>query len=138
MIPAAGGTPPSFDGLGGEEISDRLVEEMYKVYHGLTPVPFCDASAKQFIDEGRRAFTASNLDETGMLARENEAYLFPWLGTRRQTTLCHWLNTYDGIKAECEGVTIRANATRNELLQALSEMANSPTPDPMSLAKKSK
>lgn len=138
VIPAAGGTPPSFDGMGGEEISDRLVEKMRTVYQDTAPAPFCDTSAKQYLEEGRKAFASANLGKTSILTRENEAYLFPWLGTRRQTTLCHWLNTYDGIKAECEGIAIRASAPQNELLQILLKMANGQPPDPMSLAKKIK
>ena len=136
--PAAGGTPPSFDTMGGsEDTSDKLVEEMRLVYQDNKPALFCDAAAKQFLDEGRKAFAAANLGEIGILVKANESYLFPWLGKRRQRTLCHWL-TYDGIDATCEGIAICAHAPQNELMQALSTMVNNPPPDPMALASRIK
>lgn len=133
--PAAGGTPPSFDGLGGEEISDRLVEEMRLVYQDTSIPAFCDAASKQFLVEGRQAFVSADLGKCGVLLGDNQAYLFPWLGTRRQLTLSHWLRAMD-IKAECEGVAIRASAPQDDLRKALATMAQSPPPDPMALASK--
>ncbi len=136
--PATGGALPYFDGMGGEDTSDRLVEEMRLVYQDTTPATFCDASAKRFLSEGRKAFATANLGAAAFIVKDNESYLFPWLGTRRQTTLSHWLNTFDDIKAECEGIVIHTEASRTILMQALIKIANGPPPDPMAIAKQIK
>lgn len=136
VTPAAGGTPPSFDGMGGEEISDKLVEEMRIVYMETAPAPFCDASAKQYLNEGRSAFAAANLGNVSVIDMGSSSYLFPWLGTRRQVTLSHWLNTFDNIKTECEGIAIRANVSSSDLQTILTNMANNPPPNPMALARR--
>ncbi|WP_046021617.1 DEAD/DEAH box helicase [Magnetospira sp. QH-2] len=134
VIPAAGGIPPTFDGIGVEEISDGLVAEMRAVYQDSAPAPYCDPAGRQFLEEGRKAYASANLHRFDALFEDRQSYLFPWLGSRRQTTLCHWLNMFDGIIAEAEGVAIGVRADLGDLQHALAEMAACGPPDHMNLA----
>lgn len=136
--PARGGVVPVFDPTGGEEISDQLVQEMRSVYLDNMPIAYCDDTAKRFVDEARIAFQDLGLARSNILAGEKNTYLFPWAGSRYQSTLTHWLNTYDSIYACIEGTAIRINASYDEAIDILTDMKDTGEPDAFSLAQKIK
>lgn len=55
VVPAKGGTPPSFGGDPGD-IHDRIVQRMFEIFEGEAVPSYLDAVARDLLAEGRRNF----------------------------------------------------------------------------------
>lgn len=136
--PARAGSVPSFYFSGREEISDKLVQEMRAVYMDAVPILYCDNTAKRFINEARDAFFKLGLLKSNILAKGKSTYIFPWVGSRYQDTLIHWLSSYDSLNVYNEGIAIQIKASYDKTIEILTDMKNNGKPDAYKLAQKIK
>lgn len=79
VSPAKGGAPPLFNG-GGGRVHTRVRQRMRDLYAAQEPLPFLDATAQRFLDEGRTAFETLALQDRVLLDQGSQAILLTWLG----------------------------------------------------------
>lgn len=79
VSPAKGGVPPLFNGSGAR-VHTRVRQRMRELYLGDDLLPFLDATAQRFLDEGRKAFKKRVLEDLLLLDQGNYAILLTWLG----------------------------------------------------------
>ena len=122
-----GGVPPSFDGIGGA-VHSRVRQEMKQVLTEAESVPFLDSKAAEFLEEGRRWFTAAKLNERRWIIDGSNILLLGWQGDSIQDALALLL-TARGMHASNEGAAIRIFSTDQErLITLLSEIASGASP----------
>ena len=130
VIPAKGGKPPLFEGIGGK-VHDRVRAEMRAVLSDANPVPFLNRQAAELLAEGRSAYARLGLDNRSVVQFGSEVRIFTWRGDWVNDTLVLML-ARKGIKASNEGICLVAfHAEQDHLGRLLHDIAHegSPTPD---------
>ncbi|HEX2882516.1 MAG TPA: helicase-related protein, partial [Polyangiaceae bacterium] len=84
--PSEGGRPPMFDG-GAAMVHDRVREQMRMLYTSDVMPLYADATARDFIAEGRAYFRSAGLATQSFLEVGDRTYMFPWAGDRVMVTL---------------------------------------------------
>ncbi|MEO7398337.1 MAG: DEAD/DEAH box helicase [Ilumatobacteraceae bacterium] len=79
VSPAKGGAPPLFSG-GTGRVHTKVRQRMREIYEGAEPLPYLDATAQRFVDEGRQAYQQAELGHRLMLDQGSDALLLTWLG----------------------------------------------------------
>jgi ATP-dependent Lhr-like helicase len=135
VVPAPGGSVPSFCG-GGGHVHDRVREEMVAVYESTAPVPFLDETAGGLLEEGRMHFRTLGLDVVSLVEAGDGVVVFPWAGDRVLNTLIALFAAH-GIRGSITGIALDLwNTTRQRVMDALRLQAGAPLPDPAALAER--
>ena len=133
LEPARGGIPPHFGGSGAM-IDDRVRDEMRSVYEGNDIPVFLDATGRELLAEGRRAFRRFGLGERPFLHHGRHTLLFPWAGDRIMHTLALQLRARR-VAVALEGLAILArDTTPLELHAHITALAAAGVPDTGMLA----
>jgi len=133
VIPAKGGKPPLFEGMGGK-VHDRVRAEMHAVLSDATPVPFLNQQAAELLAEGRSAYARLELDTRNVVQFGSEVRIFTWRGDWVNDTLVLMLGR-KGIKASNEGICLVAfHAERDHLGRLLYDIAHDDPPAADALA----
>lgn len=133
VIPAKGGKPPLFDGMGGK-VHDRVRAEMRAVLSDAAPVPFLNREAMELLAEARSAYARLDLDNKSVIQFGNEVRVFTWFGDWVNDTLALMLGR-KGIRAANEGICLVAfNAEHDRLKNLLDDIAHDVPPTPEALA----
>ncbi|HEY8502294.1 MAG TPA: DEAD/DEAH box helicase, partial [Solirubrobacterales bacterium] len=104
--PSEAGRVPVFHG-GGGEIHDGVRARMRTIYASADVPVYLDPTARQLLEEGRRAFRELGLDRRQLVERSADAMFFPWAGDRVLNTLMLGLSL-SGCRAHREGVAVVA------------------------------
>jgi ATP-dependent Lhr-like helicase len=133
VIPAKGGKPPLFEGMGGK-VHDRVRAEMRAVLADAAPVSFVNQEAAQLLAEGRSAYARLDLDNKSVVQFGSEVRIFTWYGDWVNDTLALMLGR-KGIKASNEGICLVAfHAEQDHLARLLYDIAHDDPPTPEALA----
>ncbi|MDE2695527.1 MAG: DEAD/DEAH box helicase [Chloroflexota bacterium] len=133
LEPARGGIPPRFGGPGAV-IHDRVRDEMRRVYEDNDIPLFLDASGRELLAEGRRAFRRLGLRDRPFLHHGRHTLLFPWVGDRVMNTLALQLRARQ-VEIAIEGSAILARDMTSLDLQAhVTALAEAGPPDTGTLA----
>jgi len=123
-----GGSPPSFDGLGGI-VHDQVRQEMRCVLSEEASVPFLDPQGSTFLTEARGWFREANLTKKRLLPDGSSILILGWRGDIVHDALALLL-TARGLNSSNEGLVIRvSSADQMQVNTALREigMAGDPT-----------
>ena len=133
LEPARGGVPPHFGGSGAV-IHDRVRDEMRRVYEDNDIPVFLDATGRELLAEGRRAYRRFGLRDRPFLHHGRHTLLFPWAGDRIMNTLALQLRARR-VAVAIEGLAILARDTTPLDLHAhLTALAEAEPPDTGTLA----
>ncbi len=133
VIPAKGGKPPIFDGMGGKA-HDHVREEMRSILLESAPISFLDATAATQLGEARKAFSAMDLGRQRILPAGADVYVFTWKGDRVNDTLALLLSRQN-LRAVNEGVCFVVIGVQEvDVRTGLSNIASVPPPSPEQLA----
>ena len=133
LQPAAGGVPPQFGGSGAA-IHDRVRNEMRRVYEDDDIPAYLDATGRDLLVEGRRAFRRLSLRERPFLRQGRNTLLLPWAGDRIMNTLALQLRARQ-VEVAIDGIALLvSDTTPLELHEQLMELANAGPPDTRLLA----
>lgn len=84
--PNKGGKPPRFSGAGGN-VHDYIVSKMRDVLATDDAYPYIDRVAGELLSGARQVFRELKLDRQKIIPFGNGVMVFPWVGTRKLTTL---------------------------------------------------
>lgn len=126
VVPHKGGRVPMFERRQSEASHDVLVAEMREVYRSDDIPAFLDATAKELLAEGRRAYRLLQLDVVSTVTDGSDLNLFVWRGTEFSAVFAVAL-AMAGLNAEPHdfGVTI-ADATEVRLETAFAKLRSLP------------
>lgn len=134
VTPAYGGKPPAFGG-DGLPPADEVVAEMRRVYEGIAVPRFLDDAAVALLTEARETFDHLGLRQCSLRRHDDQLLLFPWVGDRAQKALILALNVRK-MAAASHGVAVVVPGKEHHGLDAaLRELAQSPAPDAVALAR---
>lgn len=137
LVQSRGGRPPNFTG-GGAEIADVIRRRMRSLLEGRGIPAYLDANGQRFLDEARSNYQRLRLDMTPIVHWGRDTIVFPWRGDRVMNTLAVLL-AREGIDVSQEGVALACrNTTPRRLLTVVTELAASPMPDAVDLAREVK
>jgi len=134
VVPARGGKLPSFDGVMGGKVHDRVRQEMRAVLAESVLISFLDASAMAQLREARSAYEQLGLQREVAIQRGNEVHLFTWRGDWVNDTLALMLAAR-GLRATNEGLCLVVlDAQVDNVLDALHGISIEPLPSGEGLA----
>jgi len=108
---------------------------MYAVYRSAEVPAYLDATAVDLLLESRQNFLRYRLDEMQVITAGMQTYVFLWAGDRVMHTIAAAL-VAEGLSASHEGLALGvAEVDAAELTACLSDLADRPEPDPVSLAR---
>ncbi|MGN7752956.1 hypothetical protein [Sinorhizobium sp. 22678] len=84
--PSRGGKPPYFSGQGGS-IHDHIVSTMRRILGSRETYPYVDRTASRMLESARDAFIELGLDRRSIIGFGDGVLVFPWVGTRKLSTL---------------------------------------------------
>ncbi|HCC43649.1 MAG TPA: DEAD/DEAH box helicase [Gammaproteobacteria bacterium] len=111
-----GGKAPKFGG-SGMDVSDRVRQEMFRVYTagdysievGSKKIDFLDEKGKELFDEGLSFFRENKLENNTFLKRASKVHILPWLGDKVVNTLLVLLKR-EGYEANAFGGFLEVEA----------------------------
>jgi len=127
VAPAKGGAPPLFNG-GGGRVHTRVRQRMRDLYVAKGALPFLDATAQRFLEEGREAFDTLALADRVLLDQGSQAILLTWLGDSANEAIACLLMSR-GVQAFSGrlGVEIqRAGRSLEEIEDLLADIGSEP------------
>ena len=139
VVPSKGGAPPSFSG-GGGRVHTRVRQRMRELYAGTDTVPFLDATAQRFLEEGREAYKVMELHNRVFLNQGNQIFLLTWLGDSANEAIACLLEERSlHASAGSLGVEIeRSGRDLTEIESAVAEVGATPLPSIDELLAKAK
>ena len=132
--PAPGGVPPKFAGGEAGDVHDCLIAEIQAVYADSDVPSYLDANGRTLLAEGRDTWRRLGLDHSRMVSHGNTTVLFPWVGSMKRDSLVLALCA-QGFKTEASDIAIEVMAKADDVVAALHQLAMSPSPDPIKLAR---
>jgi ATP-dependent Lhr-like helicase len=128
VVPARGGKLPSFDGVMGGKVHDRVRQEMRAVLAEQTIIPFLDATAMAQLREARSAYRRVGLERDALIQTGKAVQLFTWQGDWVNDTLAVMLIAR-GLRATSEGLSINVLQAEVESVRlALHDVGHQPPP----------
>jgi ATP-dependent Lhr-like helicase len=126
---AKGGAPPLFNG-GGGRVHTKVRRRMRELYAASETVPFLDATAQRFLDEGRETYQRLDLNELRMLDQGSHTLLITWLGdSGNEAIACLLMSRGMHASPARLGVEItRSGKTIEEIEDALADIGSEPAP----------
>ena len=133
LEPARGGIPPHFGGSGAM-IHDGVRDEMRRVYEDNDIPAFLDATGRELLAEGRRAYRRFGLRDRPFLHHGRHTLLFPWAGDRIMNALALQLRARQ-VAVAIEGMALLVrDTTPVELQEHIQALADAGPPDTGMLA----
>ena len=133
LEPARGGIPPHFGGSGAM-IHDGVRDEMRRVYEDNDIPAFLDATGRELLAEGRRAYRRFGLRDRPFLHHGRHTLLFPWAGDRIMNALALQLRARQ-VAVAIEGMALLVrDTTPVELQEHIQALADAGPPDTSMLA----
>ena len=133
VVPAKGGKPPIFDGMGGKA-HDHVREEMHTILSESSAIPFLDVTAATQLSEARKAYTRLDLGRQRIIQSGADVYIFTWRGDRLNDTLALLLSRQE-LRVVNEGVcSIVIGTETDQVSAALRVIATESPPSPEQLA----
>lgn len=126
---ARGGEPPQFDGLGAM-VHDRVRQEMRVILSESHPCPFLDATAQRLLAEARQCFQTLGLVTESIIESGATSYVMSWSGDYTNDALCLLFN-HLGATATNAGLVLEVQASKEQILKALSEITRLNISDPI-------
>ncbi|GAB6196716.1 DEAD/DEAH box helicase [Lysobacter xanthus] len=127
---ARGGAPPLFSG-GVGQVHSRVRQTMCELYQGVGTIPFLDATANRFLEEGRGGFKTLGLERTVLIDQGAHVQLVTWEGDAVNEAIARWLTSRDVRSyANRLGVEVeRAERSVRELTETICDVAKLPIPE---------
>lgn len=121
---AKGGVPPLFSG-GIGRTHTRVRQRMRELLAGNDALPFLDATAQQFLAEGREAYARHNLASEFVLDQGREVLLMTWLGDAANEAIACLLIRRGFVAAPSgPGVeVVKSDRATQDVLDALADAA---------------
>ena len=133
LEPARGGIPPHFGGSGAM-IHDGVRDEMRRVYEDNDIPAFLDATGRELLAEGRRAYRRFGLRDRPFLHHGRHTLLFPCAGDRIMNALALQLRARQ-VAVAIEGMALLVrDTTPVELQEHIQALADAGPPDTGMLA----
>ena len=133
VVPAQGGKPPLFDGMGGK-VHNAVRMEMRLVLSTAEPIRFLDQQATAFLAEARSTYAKLGLGSTSVLQMGSTVMLFTWRGDWVNDTLMLML-ARNGLRASNEGMYVAVYVEEAERVNnILEDIAADGIPAPEALA----
>lgn len=126
---AGGGAPPLFAGDTGR-VHTRVRQRMREILAGKVDVPFLDAQARDFVQQGCRSYRDLNLSSTVLLDTGAQIRVFTWLGDAANEVISLRL-LQAGITSGLAGVGLdvqKDGMGPKGLSEVLAELATQPKP----------
>jgi ATP-dependent Lhr-like helicase len=129
VAPAKGGAPPLFNG-GTGRVHTCVRQRMRQLYMARGDMPFLDATAQRFLEEGREAFKRLALQDQMVLDQGSQMILVTWRGDSANEAIACLLMAR-GLHASAGrlGVEVqRSGMSHEEIESILVDVASSPIP----------
>ncbi len=131
---AKGGTPPLFNGTGGQ-VHTQVRNKMRGLYQQEIKPDFLDPTAYRFLQEAQSAYRQLRLDGKVLLDQGSDALLLTWLGDSANEAIACLLNA-QGFTSQAGrlGVEISKGArSLDDVIKVLGRVAKMPLPSPETL-----
>lgn len=131
---AKGGTPPLFNGTGGQ-VHTQVRNKMRGLYQQEIKPDFLDPTAYRFLQEAQSAYRQLRLDGKVLLDQGRDALLLTWLGDSANEAIACLLNA-QGFTSQAGrlGVEISKGArSLDDVIKVLGRVAKMPLPSPETL-----
>jgi ATP-dependent Lhr-like helicase len=131
---AKGGTPPLFNGTGGQ-VHTQVRQKMRGLYQQEIKPDFLDPTASRFLQEAQSAYRQLSLDGKVLLDQGSDALLLTWLGDSSNEAIACLLNA-QGFTSQAGrlGVEIsRGTRSLDDVIKVLGRVAKMPLPSPETL-----
>ncbi|PJL06494.1 DEAD/DEAH box helicase [Stenotrophomonas maltophilia] len=131
---AKGGTPPLFNGTGGQ-VHTQVRHKMRGLYQQEMKPDFLDPTAARFLQEAQSAYRQLSLDGKVLLDQGSDALLLTWLGDSANEAIACLLNA-QGFASQGGrlGVEISKGArSLDDVINVLGRVAKMPLPSPEAL-----
>lgn len=131
---AKGGTPPLFNGTGGQ-VHTQVRQKMRGLYQQEIKPDFLDPTAARFLQEAQSAYRQLSLDGKVLLDQSSDALLLTWLGDSANEAIACLLNA-QGFASQAGrlGVEISKGArSLDDVISVLGQVAKIPLPSPETL-----
>lgn len=131
---AKGGTPPLFNGTGGQ-VHTQVRQKMRGLYQQEIKPDFLDPTASRFLKEAQSAYRQLGLDGEVLLDQGSDALLLTWLGDSANEAIACLLNA-QGFTSQAGrlGVEISKGArSLDDVIKVLGRVAKMPSPSPETL-----
>ena len=133
--PTRAGKPPQFSS-GGGEIHDYIVGKMRAILAGNEAFVYLDACASRLLADARIAFGNLGLHQQNILPCGRNTLVFPWVGSKRLTTLLLALMARE-LKGTAAWHALEIQDVRCDgVARHLQALADEPEPDAMRLAER--
>jgi ATP-dependent Lhr-like helicase len=133
LEPAPAGRAPSFVG-GAAAVDDAIRTRMLDVYLSDDHPEYLDATGRELLDEGRRAFLRLRLDVSRTLQWGESVVLFPWVGDTALDTLALMLRREGVADAARDGLALLAPQTSVSGVISALDRATKNRPEEVQLA----
>ncbi|HGK7311138.1 TPA: DEAD/DEAH box helicase [Aeromonas hydrophila subsp. hydrophila] len=130
VTPSKSGAIPPYESAG-TGVHDRVRQEMKTVLAGDFSVPFLDVTGQEMLAEARETFNLAGLQQAQLIGTEDVLAL-TWAGSKANNALVLLLD-HLGLSATNEGLVIRIDEPRDDVLTALQAIAKAPLPSPEAL-----
>jgi ATP-dependent Lhr-like helicase len=131
--PAKGGKPPLYGG-DARLPADGVVQEMRRVWEGLSMPTYLDHTAKQLLTEARTTYDRLGLRNASIALHEGHLLIFPWVGEKKQHALLMAL-TLAELEPVAIGVAVSVDSAKQQMLvSTLTKLAKAPPPNAVTLA----
>ncbi|HHA2625542.1 DEAD/DEAH box helicase [Stenotrophomonas maltophilia] len=131
---AKGGTPPLFNGTGGQ-VHTQVRNKMRGLYQQEIKPDFLDPTAYRFLQEAQSAYRQLRLDGKVLLDQGSDALLLTWLGDSANEAIACLLNA-QGFTSQAGrlGVEISKGArSLDDVIKVLGRVAKMALPSPETL-----
>lgn len=131
---AKGGTPPLFNGTGGQ-VHTQVRQKMRGLYQQEIKPDFLDPTASRFLQEAQSAYRHLSLDGKALLDQGSDALLLTWLGDSANEAIACLLNA-QGFASQAGrlGVEISKGArSLDDVIKVLGRVSKMPLPAPETL-----
>jgi ATP-dependent Lhr-like helicase len=131
---AKGGTPPLFNGTGGQ-VHTQVRQKMRGLYQQEIKPDFLDPTASRFLQEAQSVYRQLSLDGKVLLDQGSDALLLTWLGDSSNEAIACLLNA-QGFTSQAGrlGVEISKGArSLDDVIKVLGRVAKMPSPSPETL-----
>ncbi len=129
VSPAQGGAPPMFNSSGGR-VHTQLRQRMREIYGSDKVLPYLDATAHRFVEEGRSAYRDLHLGEIWLLDQGRQSLLVTWLGDAANEGLACLLMSRGIVAAAGQlGVEfVKGKRTPTEIAEVLTDIGHAEIP----------
>lgn len=129
VVRARGGVPPLFNG-GSGRVHTVVRQEMRQILESNGKLPYLDAVAQRFIDEGRETYIRKDLANQVFIDQGNEVVVLTWHGDATNEAIACLLHRR-GYVATIAGPgveVIKAGRSRDDIVSALFDVVRDELP----------